>query len=571
MMKIQYMLFGLAFAATIGATPCRAQTLKNPGFEIPGKTLASASGAPGGKADIRGQIAEGWADNSSWADVKLDYSLDSASPHSGKLAQKVAITRGFSQFMQPLLLTAGRHRAAVWLRAEPALWVSLTIRQSGAPYAEYASTLAQVGTKWTKVTAAGVTPEGEGMLIVNATGPGSVWIDDASYGSDTTPPVALRPDPMSIGPEYFGLNVCHMHDGRGFLWPALDFGAYRTWDSGVTWALIQSKGRGQYDWSRLDRDVQQAAMHKTQFLLTLGQTPRWASSDPDKPAVYGMGLGAPPADIEDWRAFVRAAATRYKGRIQAYEIWNEPENEIFYTGTPAQMVPLEKATAEVVRSIDPAAIIVTPAISSGRAARSLKWLDDYLSAGGGKFCDVAAYHTYDYPPESAVDCMRSFRALLTAHGMANKPLWNSESGIDLTGRTSEDAVSYVARKFVIDRAIGFQRLYLYAYDGAPFTGLDVQGKPERLAPSGVAYREVRRWLEGSRMQSCGNGDDGIWTCAIQRGDGSPAWIVWNPAGGREWAPPAAWKVTIEHRLSGETSAIRGQDVRIGIAPVMLTP
>ena len=73
------------------------------------------------------------------------------------------------------------------------------------------------------------------------------------------------------------------------------------------------------------------------------------------------------------------------------------------------------------------------------------------------------------------------------------------------------------------------------------------------------------------MQSCGNGDDGIWTCAIQRGDGSPAWIVWNPAGGREWAPPAAWKVTIEHRLSGETSAIRGQDVRIGIAPVMLTP
>ena len=65
-----------------------AQTLKNPGFEIPGRTLVSASDAPGGKADIRGQIAEGWADNSSWADVKLDYSLDSASPHSRQARAK---------------------------------------------------------------------------------------------------------------------------------------------------------------------------------------------------------------------------------------------------------------------------------------------------------------------------------------------------------------------------------------------------------------------------------------------------------------------------------------------------
>ena len=118
------------------------------------------------------------------------------------------------------------------------------------------------------------------------------------------------------------------------------------------------------------------------------------------------------------------------------------------------MVPLEKATAEVVRSIDPAAIIVTPAISSGRAARSLKWFDDYLSAGGGKFSDVAAYHIYDYPPESDVDCMRSFRALLAAHGMANKPLWNSESGIDLTGRTS-DGRGGLCRPQVRDRLGGW--------------------------------------------------------------------------------------------------------------------
>ena len=92
----------------------------------------------------------------------------------------------------------------------------------------------------------------------------------------------------------------------------------------------------------------------------------------------------------------------------------------------------------------------------------------------------------------------------------------------------------------------------------------MQGKPDRLAPSGIAYREVRRWLEGARMLSCGNGDDGIWTCAIQLGMVAGMDRM-EPRRAAKVGPPAAWKVTTEHRLSGETSVIRGQGVRIGIA------
>ena len=86
-------------------------------------------------------------------------------------------------------------------------------------------------------------------------------------------------------------------------------------------------GKGQWHFENLDRSVALAEAHHASVLLTLGLTPRWASLAPKENVGYVSGYAAEPKDIEDWRVFVRTVATRYQGRIHAYEIWNEPKCE----------------------------------------------------------------------------------------------------------------------------------------------------------------------------------------------------------------------------------------------------
>ena len=49
----------------------------------------------------------------------------------------------------------------------------------------------------------------------------------------------------------------------------------------------------------------------------LGSTPLWAAKYPtaDFEYYYGPGTASVPANLEDWRTWVRAVAERYKGRI----------------------------------------------------------------------------------------------------------------------------------------------------------------------------------------------------------------------------------------------------------------
>lgn len=541
-MSLRSLLFALLIAA---ALPTAAQTLTNPGFEAAYAPVAPTGDTSTGSARIAGQIAPGWSDNTGWAkNVSLDYAPDTSAPHSGTTCQRITVIQGFAQFTQGIRFPAGRVRAALWVRAVPAQWVSLTVRLAGAPYAVYGSAPVKAGPQWTQASVACAVPAVAGGLYVNTTTVGTVWLDDAALVPVTPQVQRLSPPSGPIPRVYFGMNVNNRHDAPGYGWPVLDFGAYRTWDSGVIWPAIEP-ARGVYHWDVLDKDVADTLAHHAQFLLTLGQTPAWASSRPDEPAVYGKGYGAPPASIADWTDFVRAVAARYKGRIAAYEVWNEPDQAGFYTGTPAQLAGLEKATAEVIHETDPAARVVAPAVAGGAGVSQLRFLDDYFAAGGGKSADVLAYHGYVYPAEDEADALRRFRALTAAHGLSAKPIWNTETGTDLSSVSEAETAAYVAQTLIYEWALGVRRVYLYAYHGS-FTGLDrptadpKKRDPSRLGLSGVAYAQTMQRLTGARMLSCGSDTHGTWTCALLRPNGVPAWFVWNPSGSRPFDLPRAW-------------------------------
>jgi aryl-phospho-beta-D-glucosidase BglC (GH1 family) len=96
-----------------------------------------------------------------------------------------------------------------------------------------------------------------------------------------------------------------------------------------TWEDIEIHGKGDFEdrrhepyksaWEKYDHIVDLAEKYDIQIMARLSNPPSWSRALTDT-----VGAFAPPDDLADYGDFVEAVATRYQGRIPAYQIWNEP-------------------------------------------------------------------------------------------------------------------------------------------------------------------------------------------------------------------------------------------------------
>lgn len=170
------------------------------------------------------------------------------------------------------------------------------------------------------------------MIETNQTG--TFWIDDATLTNSSGQPVT----------ESF---------------PPVNFKSLRLWDAQTTWLLLEPQ-KGQWDFTILDRFVNEAVARNQNITPVLGQSPTWASARPGDVSYNGKGAPAEPRDIQDWRNYVSTVATRYRGKIKFYEIWNEPNDRTFYTGSIPKMVELTNEAAAVLKRVDPTITVISP-------------------------------------------------------------------------------------------------------------------------------------------------------------------------------------------------------------------
>jgi hypothetical protein len=240
----------------------------------------------------------------------------------------------------------------------------------------------------------------------------------------------LDPPRGPVPPVYFGLHIHHLWQDTG--WPDIPFGTWRLWDAHVLWAYLEPSP-GKYDFELLDRYVQVANQHGVELVLTLQGPPTWASARPaEVPVHQGGGKGLPgsaaePKSFSTWEDFVRAVASRYRGKIKYYELWNEPMSRPYFSGTPEQMVALAKSASAILKQIDPENKLLSPPVSGD--SNGLEWLSKFLSAGGGQYVDIYGFHFYvGGVPEQAIPKVQSARVLLRQFGQDQKPMWNTEAG-----------------------------------------------------------------------------------------------------------------------------------------------
>lgn len=136
---------------------------------------------------------------------------------------------------------------------------------------------------------------------------------------------------------------------------------------GPAWASIEPKP-DQWKWETQDRIVEIAAKYGIETQPILGFSPSHAISDElraQQQEAYRKGdanawkislFGAPREDA--WRKFVYAMATRYRGKIRFYEIWNEPDLS-FWRGTTEEYINILRAAHEEIRRADPQAKVMS--------------------------------------------------------------------------------------------------------------------------------------------------------------------------------------------------------------------
>lgn len=174
------------------------------------------------------------------------------------------------------------------------------------------------------------------------------------------------------------------------------------------WREIEGLGKGRFDWSVTDRIVDQVqSVGGLKIIARLDNEPSWASGRqyPDPAGV----IMSPPRDTQDFADLAFAVASRYRGRIAAYQIWNEPNLSREWGGqppNPAAYVELLRVGYQAIKRADPNAIVISAGMAPTTrwddvALPDTEFLRRMYNAGGRAYFDALGAHGAGYkaPPE----------------------------------------------------------------------------------------------------------------------------------------------------------------------------
>lgn len=345
------------------------------------------------------------------------------------------------------------------------------------------------------------------LLTAAATGFGVLTFVAPSASAFTSVPPSGQPIPR----EFMGMHVLSV---SSYLWPDVLTGTARMWDTGTSWRDIEPR-KGQYQWASLDAAVAATEASGSKVLLVLGPTPAWAASKANRRFdLKGPGSSSPPAKTADFTRYVNAVTRRYRGRIEAYQIWNEANLLNFWRGTPAEMANLTQAAYRTVKRNDPAAKVVAASTTIRKADDYKRFFPKYLAELKKRNwpIDVLAVHAYPTGQQSPADRARYLELAkqdISAAGATRFPIWDTEVNYGLAGpgripKTNlPEAVqqAYLAQTYLDSARLGIERTYWYAW-APPGDLLGVVTWPGSAAAR--TFGVVGNWLVNGVYQGCTN-------------------------------------------------------------------
>jgi hypothetical protein len=322
----------------------------------------------------------------------------------------------------------------------------------------------------------------------------------------------------------------------------------------LSWGEVE-RSRGQLEWGRYDRTATILHEHGIDVYQVFHSIPAWARADEDQRAA--------PDDLREIYRFAQALARQFQGRVQAWEVWNEPD--IFFFSHPSsECAAYQKAAFLGFRSVDPAQRVLGPSMAYGAGAFSQGLLEN----GAGQYFDIWNFHMYADP--SAYSGRRDgFLEQLARHHVV-VPDWMTEAGDPLQspgGVLTHEArihqAEFLSRAYPQALAAGVDRHFWFVFpflrEGESGWGLfepHLRQPYPGLAALGAATYALGR---GDCLGSLPLPDKDARAIAFARGDETVGLAVWREAKEpAEVALPWDWAVVQDVRTHLGTPLAREQ-------------
>jgi hypothetical protein len=166
----------------------------------------------------------------------------------------------------------------------------------------------------------------------------------------------------------------------------------------IPWRKVEPRRRS-YDPSQLawlDGVIRLAEARGMVPIFNVVGTPCWAITD-GKPCTYWTA----PSNVQDYADIVHFLHLRYGARVMAWEVWNEPDYQVFWAGeppNPAKYAAMVRAT----KRASPDAYILGGALAH-TSTTYLKGLYDNGILGWFDALSLHPYAPYDVPPGGSPD------------------------------------------------------------------------------------------------------------------------------------------------------------------------
>jgi hypothetical protein len=307
------------------------------------------------------------------------------------------------------------------------------------------------------------------------------------------------------------------------------------------WQFIQptsSTDTTTWDLADLDSWVDTHYAAGRELVFVLFGTPTWASARPTEANAYSSvvggvhyneGIAAEPSDLTVWDTYCTTIATRYKGKIRYYEVWNEVNLSsgatAMFTGTNAVLSEMVRRANQAIKAVDPLAKIVSPSIQGWVATAnqaSETFFTDMMAASDGAngtmaaWVDIIAVHLYLPAPNKVQDLagvIDRVNAAKTTAGISALETWDTESAPispDISTLADDQAKSLIARDMITKAAKGIARSIFYQYDHAT---MGFMGRPQIQQ-----YREqIATVLRSGRILNAHRFTDGRVAYATESG------------------------------------------------------
>jgi xylan 1,4-beta-xylosidase len=254
-----------------------------------------------------------------------------------------------------------------------------------------------------------------------------------------------------------------------------DLGVYREFD-----------GRPVHEFSGVDRVYDAVRAIGLRPVVELGFMPRDLASDPTKTLFTYGAVVSPPKDWGRWETLIQDLVQHLVDRYGlaevrdhwSFEVWNEANLEVFWSGTPEEYFRLYDVTARAVKAVDPALRVGGPASSAAG------WVEELLThlEGSGAPLDFVSTHVYGNAP-------LDIRPILARHGRADAEIWWTEWGVHPTHFNPVNDSPFSAAFLLRGMRSAAGRVQAVSYWGAS-DHFEELGRPPRLLHGGFGLQTV---------------------------------------------------------------------------------